>query len=194
MKASGILHIVLDISGSMQEMGKLLLARNLVSFIREFSDFHPKKFSFTGIRLFTWNEAIQPVELTDNCATPHFKATGKADLARLKEFLESETEKTTQIRGIILSDGNCPDKALLKNFSAWCKEHPHLTLCTVAIGADSSHSGLKKLSTNNRVFSSEDISAAIQSLTAGIKGKVRCPTSVNEFSPPSDKEHEEVWE
>jgi len=184
------LLIVLDISGSMQEMGKLLLARNLVSFIRESSDINPEKFSIGGIRLFTLNEAIQPVELTANCATPHFQASGKADLARLKDLLELEIERTTQVKGLILSDGIFP-KALLKSFSAWCKEHLHLTLLAVAIGADSSHADLKKLSTNNRVFSPEDISAAIQSLTAGIKGEVRGPTSVNEITFPSAQEDEE---
>lgn len=188
------LHLILDISGSMREMGKLLLARNLVAFTRELLEIMPEEFSFREIRLFTWNEVIQPVELTANRETSHFEASGKTDLARLKEFLESQTENKTGVKAIILSDGSFSNNFLLNNFNTWHKENPHLTLYAVGIGADAYHSNLRKLSTNNRVFCPEDLFPAIRSLVAYVDGDMDKPPSVNEISLPSDQEDEEAWD
>ncbi|MGK0290453.1 MAG: hypothetical protein ACI86H_001912 [bacterium] len=190
----GTLHIIIDSSGSMKEMSKLLLAHNLVAFIREFSEFHPEKISLSKTQMFTWSDTIQPIELNSNCEIPQFQASGKADLTKIKDLLESEIEKKTQAKAIILSDGNF-SRVELKKFSSWSKEIPHITLRTVAVGPDAIFSNLKELSTNNCVFNSEDIAAAIQSLIAGIDEKIQRPVSINNFFIPSDQENnDEGWD
>jgi hypothetical protein len=193
MQQSEILNLLVDTSGSMYEMGKLLLVRNLVTFIREFSDITPERFPFDGIRLVTFNDGLKLVELNKNCETPHFQASGKADLIQLKEWLEAEIEKTPTVKAIVFSDGSFPGD-MLKSFGAWHEECPHLTLRAVAIGADASHTRLKALSTNKIVFRSEDISLALESLCAGVDAELPGPVSVSKYKLHTVQEDEEGWE
>jgi hypothetical protein len=190
---SEIIHIILDISGSMQEMGKLLLARNLVTFIREFSEFRPDKLPSGAIQLLSWSDTIQPVELRDDCETPIFHASGSSDLIQLKEFFQSVADDMPQVKVLILSDGHISITSL-KKFKLFCKEQPHITIRTVAVGADSANSTLRKLSTNNCVFLSEDISVAIQSLIGGTEDPIERPTSVNDITLDSAQTEEEAWD
>jgi len=188
---SGNIQILLDISGSMQEMGKLLLARNLVAFIREFSEIQPDKLPPGEIELFSWSDTIQPVELPDEIEIPRFLASGSSDLKQLEEFLHFRTENMSQVKMLILSDGHIAAGSL-KRFQLLCREQPHIAIRTVAVGADAAISNLRKLSTNNSVFSSEDISAAIQSLIAGIDDSIELPTSVNDIALHSAHVEEEA--
>jgi hypothetical protein len=165
----------------MQEMGKLLLARHLVTFIREFSEILPDKLPSGAIQLFSWSDTIQPVELCGDSAPPRFQASGSSDLKQLKKFLQSKSENMSHVKVLILSDGHISTTSL-KNYKRFCREQPHITIHTVAVGADAANSALRKLSTNNCVIPSEDIAIAIQSLIAGEVDPIARPTTVKDLS------------
>jgi len=191
---------ILDTSGSMHEMGKLLLGKNLVLFIREFLDIQKEIFSLDKLILFTWDDSIDLVELNDDCAIPHFIASGRTNLVRLKELFEFELKNRNQVKAIILSDGNFHHDQI-ESFSTWCKKtNPHLTIRTVGIGSDSSDNNLRKLSTNDHVFGPEDISMAMRSLCVSVDEKIHRPISVNDFSltvdpfDPDNVNDEEDWD
>ena len=190
---SASLHIILDVSGSMQEMGKLMLARNLISCIREKCCLKSGEIPFKKMQFFIWNDKVCPVDLSNDNETPHFKASGKVDMDQLIELLGREASAGLLQNVIILSDGNF-SKNTLKKFCVWRKEQSNVNIRTVAIGADASHFNLKEMATNNHVILSENISTVIQSFYYGIDSNVLPPYSIGELTLPSDTEDEEDYD
>lgn len=184
------LHVILDVSGSMQEMGKLMLARNLISYINECVYLMADEFPFKKIQLFTWNDKVYPVDLSNGIEIPHFKATGKVDMDQLIELLGREASTSLLQNVIILSDGNFSKNAL-NRFCVWRKANSNINIRVVAIGVDASHLNLKELATNNHAIPSEDISTVIQSFSYGIDSNVLLLHSIAEINLPSDTEDEE---
>jgi hypothetical protein len=156
------LLVIVDCSGSMQELGKSLLARNLVSFIREFTQ-PPLGTRIAAMRLFHWHDSIIPVALQECSDVPSLPPGKKADLDQLKVLFTLELDNDEHVRAILLSDGNF-SRDQLKSFGIWRREHPHLILQPVAIGSDSWMTALKELSSSDRVYNPEDIAAAINSI------------------------------
>jgi len=177
------MYLIADCSGSMQELGKALLTRNITGFIREFLNMHGGSFFCSGIQLYLWNECVTPFRLNDDCEIPHMVTSGKADLKQLRDFLEKELLEQNHVKAIILSDGNFPKNELI-NFGNWCKEQPCLKLIAVAVGSDASLSGLKELSSDGRIFNPEDIATAIKSVFSKINLRMQGPASVNDLVEP----------
>ena len=177
MIKSKSLHIIIDASGSMQEMGKLMLARNLISYIRESSYLMAEEFPFGDIYSFLWNDGVYTVDLLNDNEIPCFNAAGKIDMDKLVKLLEHEVSAGLLQNLIILSDGNF-SKDAIKTFCLWRKENPDINVHTVSIGADASSFNLKELATNKKVIHSEDISTIIQSFYYGNCSDVPVPHSI----------------
>ena len=191
MNQSDVLHLVIDVSGSMQEMGKLLLARNLVSFIREYLELQINTVTFSKIRLCTLNETIQLIELNKNTEIPKFNAKGKAELSSLQDYIKTELEQSTKVKVILFSDGNFNNKQL-KDFCTWSQQHASLLLYSVIIGADANSNNLRQISNNQRAFSAEDISLAVQMMAQSVCDVIEPPTSALSFYF-SEVMEEEDW-
>ncbi|MDO7787863.1 vWA domain-containing protein [Desulforamulus aquiferis] len=173
------LYVVLDISGSMREMGKLTTARSLITFIREYAS--QKKYApvFCRVQIFTWNEHVHAVELSDFNETPYFWASGKTDMDQLRKWLNHHSLDSSPLNVIILSDGNYPESSLT-TISRWLNQQSNINISVVSIGSDASVANLNKLSTQKKSFPPENISIALQTLFSQINLKTLPPLSLHD--------------
>ncbi len=185
MTTGGDLHVVLDASGSMGEMGKLLLAGNVVSYMREKVYLDPAITLFDAIQLFVWNNEVVRVELSGDEETPRLQVEGKSNMGRLIGLLEDEVSDRQFLRVVILSDGNFP-KPGLDELTAYLDKHPEIALHAVAIGVDASESSLKKLAGNGCVCVPEDIPQLIRSLRHGSEKDLSSAESLAELNIDSN--------
>lgn len=177
MKQPMTIFVIVDISGSMQEMAKILLSQHLVSYIFELATIQERIFPIE-IQLFTWNESITKVQCNMEEQVPVLIPSGKADLNQLKGFLDSQA-LANDFKAIILSDGMFSLSAI-NNFKLWLNKQPRFALYTVAIGADSNIAKLKEISTNNHVYSSENITTAIYELIWDGYRRMEKPFRIND--------------
>lgn len=180
------LHVIADSSGSMQEMGKGCLARNLVTFIRELLAGERGE-PLGEIALYHWKERVVAVPMQEEVETPPLDPGdpgGRASLERLREFLQSELRNRNEVRAVILTDGNF-QRQELKEFALWRKEQAGLALLTLAVGSDASYPSLQELSTGGRVYAPEDVCAALRSFLADRPLVVPRPCSASELVVPS---------
>ena len=148
--------VILDTSGSMSEMGKLLLARNLVSYLRQ----------CVSVELYTWNEQLQSIALASDEELPLLEATGQNNLNSLRDFLKSRLANGTLQPVLLFSDGNVSNGALA-SFAIWRKEQANLVLEAVAIGPDANHAVLEELAAPGRLFVPENVAAALTAVLTG---------------------------
>lgn len=188
-----VLHIFIDISGSMNEMGKAHLLRNLCRFISQLHIIDKSKFSPIGMRYFQWSTDVVELTIQDNGDIPAISAKGVSNLNSLSDFISGILEEGQIIRALILSDGNHsnPD---ISSFKSKLGSYSNLFLRSVAVGSDSDLLKLKKMSTNESVYLPENISNAIDSVCFGTDNIVIDPESINQikFSQPADPE--EGWD
>lgn len=97
--------VFVDTSGSMNEMGKILLQRNLCRYIKQLHIVDREKYSDVEILLFNWAENILEIITQKDGDIPAFIAKGSANLNLLSSLLFKEDQK--DILGVlILSDGH----------------------------------------------------------------------------------------
>ncbi|MDB4542834.1 VWA domain-containing protein [bacterium] len=174
-----LVEVIVDTSGSMAEMGKIHLQWNLCRFIRELDTINPIFQSDADFRIFQWNSKIGELELEANGDITTTVPVGASDLVVLSSMLETHLVKNHRLNVLILSDGYF-NSSMLNHFNRWLKDHPDISIRTVAIGADANLHSLKHLSTNNDVYFPEDIPAAIESMVYDFGSSTL---------PPTDLEH-----
>ena len=177
------INVIVDISGSMEEMGKIHLQWNLCRFIRELAILDSKTYSGTIFQIFQWNSSITELEIKDNGDIATKSPHGVSDLAVLSNMLETHLDASRELKVLVLSDGHFGD-SMLNAFKVWVKRHADLSIRVVAIGADANTHRLKKMSTNNDVYSPEDISAAIASMTQPLSVDNNPPTNLDQILVP----------
>ncbi|EKL00285.1 hypothetical protein VCCP1035_0719 [Vibrio cholerae CP1035(8)] len=97
---------------------------------------------------------------------------------------------------LILSDGNFPNSDIV-SFQKQLGTFSNLIIRTVAVGADADLLKLKKISTNNTVYLSENIASAIDSTIFGSDEPLTAPAStagILESAPAETEEQEEDWD
>ena len=185
------LYIIVDVSGSMNEMGKIHLQRNLCRYAAQLRLIDQEKYSGSDIRFYQWAQNVSEVDLQSDGDIPVFNAEGFSNLCTLVDFLSQNSARI-----LILSDGNFSNLDI-SSFQNQLSSYPDLIIRTVAVGADADLWKLKKISTNNRVYLSENIASALDSTIFGSDELVTAPPSTAQIlqSTMADlEESEENWD
>jgi hypothetical protein len=190
------LYIIVDVSGSMNEMGKIHLQRNLCRYAAQLQLIDQEKYSGSDIRFYQWAQNISEVALQSDGDIPALNAEGSSNLCVLSDFLSQYLNDTGRLMVLILSDGNFPNSDIV-SFQNQLSTFPDLIIRTVAVGADTDLLKLKKISTNNSVHLSENISSAIDSTIFGSDEPFAIPVSTAQIlqsEPAETEEPEEDWD
>ena len=190
------LYIIVDVSGSMNEMGKIHLQRNLCRYAAQLRLIDQEKYSGSDIRFYQWAQNISEVALQGDGDIPAFNAEGSLNLCVLSDFLSQYLNDTGRLMVLILSDGNFPNSDIV-SFQNQLGTFSDLIIRTVAVGADADLLKLKKISTNNTVYLSENIASAIDSTIFGSDEPLTAPVStagILESAPAETEEQEEDWD
>ncbi|WP_404394583.1 hypothetical protein [Pseudoalteromonas phenolica] len=190
------LFIFVDVSGSMNEMGKIHLQRNLCRYAAQLRFIDKEKYSGLDIRFYQWAQNIAETVLQSDGDIPAFNAEGSSNLCVLSDFLSQYLNDTGRLMVLILSDGNFPNSDIV-SFQKQLDTFSDLIIRTVAVGADADLLKLKKISTNNNIYLSENIASAIDSTIFGSDEPLTAPVStarVLESAPAETEEPEEDWD
>lgn len=190
------LYIIVDVSGSMNEMGKIHLQRNLCRYAAQLRLIDQEKYSGSDIRFYQWAQNVSEVALQSDGDIPALNAEGFSKLCVLSDFLSQHLNDTGRSMILILSDGNFPNSDIV-SFQNKLGTFTDLIIRTVAVGADADLLKLKKISTNNTVYLSENIASAIDSTIFGSDEPLTAPASTAQIlqsEPAETEEPEEDWD
>lgn len=191
MKAA--LYIIVDVSGSMNEMGKIHLQRNLCRYASQLQLIDQEKYADFDIRFYQWAQNISEIALQSDGDIPALNTEGSSSLSVLSDFLSQNLNDTGRSMVLILSDGNFSNSDIL-SFQKQLSSFPELIIRTVAVGADADLPKLKKISTNNSVHLSENIASAIDSIIFGSDEHMVAPESTAQILQTETAEPEEDWD
>lgn len=190
------LFVFVDVSGSMNEMGKIHLQRNLCRYAAQLRLIDQEKYSGSDIRFYQWAQNVSEVALQSDGDIPALNAEGFSKLCVLSDFLSQHLNDTGRSMILILSDGNFPNSDIV-SFQNKLGTFTDLIIRTVAVGADADLLKLKKISTNNTVYLSENIASAIDSTIFGSDEPLTAPASTAQIlqsEPAETEEPEEDWD
>lgn len=190
------LYIIVDVSGSMNEMGKIHLQRNLCRYAAQLRLIDQEKYSDSDIRFYQWAQNVSEVALQSDGDIPALNAEGSSSLCVLSGFLSLHLNDAVKSMVLILSDGNFSNSDIA-DFQDQLGTLTGLIIRTVAIGADADQLKLKKISTNNTVYLSENIASAIDGTIFGSDELLTAPVStarILESAPAETEEPEEDWD
>jgi hypothetical protein len=171
------LWIIVDVSGSMNEMGKIHLQRNLCRFANQLRKIDQEKYTGVGISFYVWGLNVSRVIPEESGDIPAFVSEGTLNFSALVNHLSKHLSEVEDLRVLILSDGNFERKGIT-NFTKWKSDHEKLLIRTVAIGADANLFNLKKISSNETVFEAENIASAINATIWGTDEPMPTPESI----------------
>lgn len=188
-----IIQIIVDTSGSMNEMGKIHLQRNLCRYAAQLRLIDRERYSDLYIYFYQWAQNISEITLLSDGDIPSLKAEGSSSLSELSNFLSLHFKDTEITKVLILSDGNFPDSDIV-TFQNQLGTFSDLIIRTVAVGADADLLKLKKISTNNTFYLSENIASAIDSTIFGSDEPLAAPVSTAQILQSATAEIEEPEE
>lgn len=190
------LFIFVDVSGSMNEMGKIHIQRNLCRYAAQLRLIDKEKYSGLDIRFYQWAQNVAVAVLQSDGGIPALNAEGSSNLCVISDFLSQYQSDTGRLMVLILSDGNFPNSDIV-SFQKQLGTFSNLIIRTVAVGADADLLKLKKISTNSTVYLSENIASAIDSTIFGSDEPLTAPVStarILESAPAETEEPEEDWD
>lgn len=187
------LYMMVDVSGSMAEMGKIHLQRNLCRYAAQIRLISPEKYASINIHFYQWAYDISEFSLQRGGDIPPFNAEGSSNLSELTDVLSQKMNHAEILRVLILSDGSFNHNDYEK-FLSWKQQQKRLLIRTVAVGADADLFKLKKISTNNMVYLSENIASAINSTIFGSDEPLTAPVSIAHILQSEQAEPEEDWD
>ena len=171
--------VVTDTSGSMREHGKAMLARNLLSFAREYWRLSDEKACFGEPVIVLWGAVATLAELSPDQDLPLFPVDGRAVLQPLLALLEGLISKDEMLPVLLLSDGHF-SSADVSAFKAWRRGKPEVSVRALAIGPDASPATLAKMADPGGVFPPVEVGWALASWT--LQPAPMLPTSLGELS------------
>lgn len=189
------IEVIVDSSGSMNEMGKSLLLRNLCRYISQLPYINPDKYMRIKFSFFLWSSIIDKYSTQENGDFNLIDPQGSSNLCILSEWLVKKVDNGEMLKTLLLTDGNF-NSSVVTNYNKITSNYTNLQVLPVAIGADANITPLKKISTNQKVYLAENIPSAIDSLilrTSSISNK---PKSINQiqFLQSVDTITEEDWD
>jgi hypothetical protein len=161
------INAIIDISGGMNELGKMYVLQNSCRYLIEYDD--------VEIKMFAWND-----EITEFSDIESITPSNTANLTSLSTFIEKNANNDAENLLLLIGDGNYKSIELT-DFSNKIKKLDKVKIRTIAIGADTNKATLRKISTNSTVYASEDIYAGIQSLLYLSDKKENNPLTINEI-------------
>jgi hypothetical protein len=190
------LYIIVDVSGSMNEMGKIHLQRNMCRYAAQLRLIDQKKYSGSGIRFYQWAQNIAEIALQSDGNIPALNSEGSSNLCAFSDFLSQHLNDTGRLMVLILSDGNFSNSDIV-NFQNQLSTLTVPIIRTVAVGSDADLLKLKKISTNNTVYLSENIASAIDSAIFDSDEPLAAPVfmaQILQSEPSESEEPEEDWD
>jgi hypothetical protein len=191
MKAA--LRIIVDVSGSMNEMGKIHLQRNLCRYAAQLQPIDQEEYADFDIRFCQWAQNVSEILLQGDGDIPPLDAEGSSNLSALSDVLSQRLDDTGRLRVLILFDCNFSDSNIL-SFRSQLSSFPDLIIRTVAVGADADLLKLKKISTNNSVHLSENIASAIDCTIFSTGARMAAPESTTQILQTEPGSPEEDWD
>lgn len=185
--------IIVDVSGSMNEMGKIHLQRNLCRYAVQLKAIDQEKYEDMEIRFYQWTLNVSEIVVQSDGDIPALIAEGSTNLNALLDFLIENMNSVGNLRILILSDGNFSNSDI-SIFKQKINSLPDLIIRTVAVGADADLLKLKKISLDDRVHLSENIATAIDSTIFGNNKNMAPPDSFDQIFQRKPNEQEEDWD
>lgn len=187
------LFIFVDVSGSMSEMGKIHLQRNLCRYAAQLRLIDQEKYSGLNIRFYQWAQSVSEIVLQSDGNIPALNAEGSSNVCALSDFLSQHVNDTGRSMVLIMSDGNFSNSDIV-SFQKQLGTFSNLIIRTVAVGADADLLKLKKISKNNAVYLSENIASAIDGTIFGSDEPLTAPASTAQILQTVRSETEEPEE
>ena len=190
------IFFIFDASGSMNEMGKIHLQQSLARCAIQLLGMDQEKYEDLVIHLYQWKQNISEITMQSVGDIDFLTAKGSSSLFELSGFLSKQLKDTEIARVLILSDGNFPNPDIV-SFQNQLGSFSDLTIRTVSVGADADLFKLKKVSTNNTTYLSENIASAIDSTIFGSDEPLTAPVSTEQIlqsAPAETEESEEDWD
>jgi len=184
------IYIIVDVSGSMNEMGKIHLQRNLCRTISQLQLINQEKYSGLEFPFYQWAQNVSEVALQADEDIPALTAEGSSNLAVLSDFLSVHLDDAENSKVVILSDGNF-EQDDYQQFLAWKNRQETILIRTIAVGADADLLKLKKISSNNTVYLAENIGSAIDGTIFDSDEPLRAPEFTNQILQSETIETEE---
>ena len=135
---------------------------------------------------------ISKIAVQSDRDIPALNAEGSSSLSILSDFLFQNFNNTERSVALILSDGNF-DRDDYKKFLEWKEKDNQIMIRTIAVGADADLLKLKKISTNNHVYLSENIASAIDESIFGVDEGIAAPKSTAQILQTEQAEPEGNW-
>lgn len=188
------LYVFTDSSGSMTEMGKILLQRNLCRFISQLPRIN-NKYLRLDIDFYNWNSSVTALNLQSNGDIPEIISQETADLNVLASFLCDLSTKDQQkdIYALLLTDGGF-ESSHISEFNRMINGFSNLKLQVVAVGADANIFNLEKILPHQKVYLAEDISGAIYSLIFNHSNDDVAPISIHDLKTSKTEVVEDDWD
>jgi len=154
------LSIIFDLSGSMNELGKIHIQRNLFRFIHQRKEIDEESYAGIQFGFHGWANSISEITLDTSGDIAQMEPSGQLNFRALSDFLSKLLSESSTQRVLILSDGHFSHDDLA-DFIKWKTSHDLAAIHVVAIGADANVFNLKKISSGDRVFLAENVSTAL---------------------------------
>jgi hypothetical protein len=170
--------VIADSSGSMQELGKTMLVRNLINHIRMVGRLRNRPDWLEELVVLRWSDKIEVIRLSSDDDLPNWDVEGRLQIAPLIEALNGLVGGSKWSRILLLSDGHWATSDV-QAFKKWNRTRSMVSVRALSIGPDSARSVLTKVSDGGS-FQAEDIVPAIASWP--LLSDVQLPHAVGELS------------
>lgn len=188
------LYVIADSSGSMVEIGKVQIQKNILRFISELSVVDKGKYSEIDFCYFHWNSSVTELAVQCDGDIQTLYPRGCSELSALSDVIEVLVNDGHKNYMLLLTDGNFSSRSI-HEFLKRIDSRLNGNIRFVAIGADADMRKLEKLSTNGCVFLAENISAAIDSILYGSEREVSyAPLSVGQINLPQPITKQGDWD
>ena len=184
---------IFDISGSMNEMGKIHIQRNLCRFISQLHEVDGERYSGIQFGCYGWGSSVIEISIDESDDIPRLDAAGQLNFRALSDFLSKLSGEGGIRKLVILSDGHF-DRDDLAGFIEWKTSYEHALIHTVAVGADANLFNLKKLSLDDGVFLAENIGTAINNIIWNSDTQTNPPESISQILLPQHPIAVEEWD
>jgi hypothetical protein len=172
--------IVADSSGSMRELGKAMLVRNVINHIRGVARLGRGPDWLMGPVVLRWAETVERINLADDSDLPDWEVGGRLRMAPLLEVLDALVGGSPHSRLLLLSDGHWA-LSDVQDFKKWKRSQPGVSVRSLSIGPDAVRSVLAKVSDGGS-FPAEDVVPAIASWPHACNVQLDLPRVVGDLS------------
>lgn len=174
------LNVVIDVSGSMSELGKIHIQRNLCCCLSQLKSIDQEKYADFDMHFHQWAQNISQIRIQNDGKIPTLNAEGSSSLTALLDFISQNVKHNINTIFLILSDGNFSNSEI-STFKNHLSPLSDLIIRTVGVGSDADLLKLKKISTNSSAYFPENIIAAIDCTLFRNDEQLTAPVSTDQI-------------